>query len=239
MKISAIIQTRTGSTRLPGKALKKICGKTIIEHIIERILTIKADSYISAIPEREDKSFVSLLQQAGTQVVKGSEDHVLSRFHDAISQYPADIIIRVNGDNLLIHPAFVAQAVDLLIKSRADYLNVVDAPVGCGVDVFTSQALDKAFSLNNLTAVEKEHVIPVFFRDNLFQRKSLTVTGKLARKELRLTLDTQQDFDLMNKIYENLYHPPEIVSLEKAIDFLDTCPDILSLNKDIQQKGWK
>ena len=238
-KISAIIQTRTGSTRLPGKALKKICGKTVIELIIERIKTIKCDDIIAAIPERENSDFSDILELAGTKVFRGSEEDVLSRFKGAASKHSSEIIIRVNGDNLLIHPDFVDKATNLIIKTGADYVNVVDAPVGCGVDVFTFKALCKASSLNDLNDLEKEHVIPVFFRKGLFKLESFFVSGKLARKEIRLTLDTSEDFSLLKKIYEDLYDPQTIVSLEDAIDLIDKDPDMLSLNKDVKQKGWK
>ncbi|MCK5706020.1 MAG: acylneuraminate cytidylyltransferase [Candidatus Aureabacteria bacterium] len=239
MKISAIIQTRTGSTRLPGKALKKICGKTVIELIIERIKKINADDIIAAIPSIENDEFCDILQSSGVEVFKGSEEDVLSRFHGASLKYSSDIIIRVNGDNLLIHPYFVDKATETLISTSADYVNVVDAPVGCGVDVFTFKALDKAFNLKDLTEIEKEHVIPVFFRKGLFKIESFFVKGKLAKKDLRLTLDTSQDFSLLEKIYENVYNPGTIISLEDAIDLIEKDPEILNLNKDIKQKGWK
>ena len=63
--------------------------------------------------------------------------------------------------------------------------------------------------------------------------------GKLAKKDLRLTLDTSQDFSLLEKIYENVYNPGTIISLEDAIDLIEKDPEILNLNKDIKQKGWK
>jgi spore coat polysaccharide biosynthesis protein SpsF len=237
--IQAIMQTRTGSTRLPGKALKTICGKTVTELIIERLKTISVGGIIAAIPEKEDPSFSSMLEKAGAAVFRGSEEDVLSRFHGAASQFLVKVIVRINGDNLLIHPQFVTEAINILVKTHADYVNVAGAPVGTGVDVFTFEALDRAFRLPNLTPSEKEHVIPVFFREGLFKRESFNVKGPLARESLRLTLDTQQDFDMLTKIYEKLYHPPAIVSLVDAVYFLDAHPDIVSMNKDVKQKGWK
>lgn len=233
------MQARTGSTRLPGKALKTICGKTVTELVIERIKTVPAGNFVCAIPEREKKSFSLLIEQAGMQVVRGSEEDVLSRFHLAASKMDMDIIIRITGDNPLVHPYFMEKAVEVLINNNCDYVNVVNAPIGCGVDVFTCKALRKAFSLEDLTDIEKEHIIPVFFREGLFQRASYEAEGKLSRGDLRLTMDTEQDFLLFEQIYENLYHPPKIVDLAEVIDFLDTHPDICSLNRSIEQKGWK
>lgn len=233
------MQTRTGSTRLPGKSLKKICGKTVTELIIERVKTMNVSDIVAAIPEREEESFVRLLESADAKVFKGSEDDVLSRFHGAVSAFPADIIVRINGDNLLVHPEFVNQAIHLIREKEADYVNVVGAPVGCGVDVFIKHALEKSFSLHDLTSVEKEHVIPVFFRNGLFKRDSVFVSGKLARGEIRLTLDTKEDFALLEKLYGVFYKPGSIVPLEKVIDYLDAYPDILSINKNVRQKGWK
>ena len=165
-----------------------------------------------------DFSFSGLLKNAGAKIFKGSEENVLLRFYDATLLYPADIIVRINGDNLLIHPEFVKQSIMLINNNNSDYVNVTGAPIGTGVDVFTYNALSKAVVLPNLSESEKEHVIPVFFRDDIFKRSSIAASGKLRREDLRLTLDTEADFMLMKKIYEKFYCPPGIVELEKVID---------------------
>jgi spore coat polysaccharide biosynthesis protein SpsF len=237
-KTAAIIQTRTGSTRLPGKAAKLICGKTLTELIIERVKKTCAEEVIAAIPEKENDDFVAMLEKAGAYVFKGSEENVLSRFHGAAAHHGVDIIARIPGDDPLIHPGFIDEAIKMLRRENADYVNVENAPLGCGVDIFTFAALDRAFHLADLTASEKEHVIPVFFRPGLFRRVPVVVTGELARPDLRLTLDTMEDFRVITAIYEDLYSPPDIVELKKAIDFLDSHRDVLSINKNVKQKGW-
>ena len=233
-----ILQVRTGSTRLPGKALLNICGKTVIEHIIDRAKNIDSDGIIVAVPDSEGDFFCDLILKTGVFLFKGDEENLISRYFFASKKYGVDIIIRLTGDNLFIHPEFCSLAVEKLIKENADYVNIVGAPIGTGVDVFTFKALEKAYNFSDLTSDEKEHIIPVFFRND-FKKAFVEAEGILNFPELRLTLDTKEDYKFVRVIYEKIYKEGEIIDLKDVIGFVKENPDVLEINKDVRQKKWK
>ena len=103
MKI-AIIQARTGSSRLPGKILLEIEGKTMLEHMIERVSkSKKLDKIVIATTnEKNDDAIVSLAKKLNVDYFRGSEEDVLERYYVACYQYKADIVVRLTSDSPLL-----------------------------------------------------------------------------------------------------------------------------------------
>ncbi len=237
--ICVIIQARTGSTRLPGKAMLDICGKKAIEHVIERAKHIKvADCFVAAIPENENTEFVNIFFKHGLNVFEGNELNLIDRFYHAGKKYNAGIIVRLTGDNLFMHPEFCNYALKKIVNENADYVNILGAPIGTGVDVFTFDALERAYNMNDLTDSEKEHIIPVFFREG-FKRVSVVAEGFLSQGDIRLTMDTIEDFELVKKIYDILYVEGHIIELEDVLRLLEKMPELKSINKNVRQKKWR
>jgi len=199
MKRIAIIQARMSSTRLPGKVLKKVKGKSLITRMIERVqLAEKVDGIVVATSEKpEDDAIVAEVE--GVLVFRGSLDDVLSRFQGAAEG--ADVVIRLTADCPLIDPKVIDQAIGMYESGHYEYVtNALERtyPKGMDVEVFSKKLLDEIAEKAD-DPYEREHVTPY-----LYQGKRETRIGHLKQKQndsdLRITVDTPEDFALVKKL---------------------------------------
>lgn len=230
-----------GSSRLPGKVLKKILGKPMLELMIERLKRSKTvDRIIIATTDSpEDKKVADLAEKAGVDFYRGSENDVLDRYYQAAKRFGAsDIIVRLTGDCPLIDPAVLDEAVDFYKKNKRkfDYVSNVHPPTfpdGMDVEVFSFESLEKAWSSAKLPS-EREHVSaymanhPEIFRiGNLSYKKDLS--------DMRLTVDNEEDFILIKKIFQLLYKGNKNFNLKDVLNLFDSRPELLLINRHIKR----
>ena len=232
-KVGIILQARMGSTRLPNKMLILIEGKTLLEHIIERLKHSKySKNIILATSDRErDKVLVEHVKNLKVLTFRGSEEDVLDRFVNAINKFNLDIIVRICGDNVFVDPKCIDQIVDYLIKNKLDYVGSFHEngwPGGSGAEVITKEAL---FKINNLCKNIKyrEHVT-LFAREHqdLFKFYNFDAPLNLLRPNLKLTVDTPEDLNFVRNIYKKLYNQKKFFELNDVINLIDKEPSIVS-----------
>ena len=201
VRISAIIQARLSSMRLPAKVMKDLCGRPVIERVIDQVRKseVVSDVWISTSNESEDDLLELIGSKLGISVYRGSLTNVLERYYETIRVSGADIIVRVTADNPYTETSFIDCGVKHLISKGLDYVSYEKIPYGTGVEIFTSKALEQTyFSTNN--EYDREHVTPFIIRNSdLFKLGFLTPRNKkLERPDLRFTIDNMED-------YENIY----------------------------------
>ena len=229
------------STRLPGKSLMKICNKTIIDLIIERLRQCKkVDDIILAIPNTNQNDVLEeYANKLGCHYYRGSEEDVLSRYYQTARQFEISEIVRVTGDCPLIDPILVDLMVEHYLNEKVDYAAIdVDNnfPRGLDAEIFSFETLEKV-NTEAHRDYEREHVTPyIYEHPELFKIRFMEAEKKLRRPELRLTVDTQEDFNLVREIFKNLYKEEQLFYTEDVIDFLDSHPELLLINKDVIQK---
>ncbi|EKS4342911.1 glycosyltransferase family protein [Clostridium botulinum] len=242
MKVVCIVQARVGSTRLPGKVLKKICGKTVLEHDIDRLRRVKnIDEIVIATTTLEkDNEIVKECEILDVKYFRGAEDDVLSRYYYAAKENDADIVVRVTSDCPLIDPEVSENIIQCYIdnKSKYDYIsNTIDRtyPRGLDTEVFGFKVLEMAFK-EAVSLRDKEHVTPYIWNNpQIF--KLAQYKNRKDYSHLRWTLDTEEDFELINKIYNLLY--PSMNSKFKFTNILNIYrdyPELYEINKEIIQK---
>lgn len=239
--VTAIIQVRMGSTRLPGKVLKKVLGKTMLEHQIERVKRSKTiDQIILATTTNlEDKKIVRLGRKLKVEVFAGSETDVLDRYYQAAKKFGANnTIVRLTGDCPLLDPAVVDQVVNFYKKNKKkfDYASNVRPPTfpdGMDVEVFSFAALEKSWQEAKLPS-EREHVTGyIANHPEIFRIGNLSYKKDLPR--LRLVLDNKDDFILIRKIFISLYLKKKTFDLSDIIKFLEKNPKLTLINSHIQR----
>ncbi len=203
MKVVAIIQARMGSTRLPGKVLKKLVGIPAIEILLKRLSQSETISEICVATsfKRENDVLCNLVEKLGYRVVRGSETNVLQRFWDAAEATSADVIVRITGDCPVIDPKLVDKVVNLYLSSNVDYASNIDPPTfpdGLDVEVFGRLSLEDA-NLGAQSDFDREHVTP-FIRNRT--SKKLNFRNVHDTSELRLTLDEAEDLTLLQRVFE-------------------------------------
>ena len=249
MKIVAIVQARMGSTRLPGKVLKKIVGIPALEILLKRLSRSKLIGEICLATSQniENDQLCDAVEEMGYRVVRGSETDVLQRFYDAAVATSADIIVRITGDCPVIDPYLVDQAIQKFLDSDADYVSNVDPPTfpdGLDIEVFSMQALLTA-TLSATSEYDREHVTP-FIRNGNFKR--INLKNAIDTADLRLTLDEPDDLTLLIKVFEH-FQPDLHFTYQNAEKFLLENSNLMKINDTLKrnegaelgtgQKLWK
>jgi spore coat polysaccharide biosynthesis protein SpsF len=239
MNILVIIQARMGSTRLPGKVLKEIKGKTILQLIIERVNAACYGKNIlvaTSISER-DKQILDFCRKNNIKFFAGSEEDVLDRFLKASEKAKADVVVRVTADCPLVDPQMLDYAVKEQLDLNADYTIVDGLPNGLACEVMSLAAI-KTAALMAKERYQREHVMP-FMTENpqLFKIVMLTPPKELQRPELRLSVDTPEDLTVIEKIYERLYDGIHIIDSREVIKLIDSDTSLMKINEHIRQKA--
>jgi len=240
MKTQIFLQARMGSTRTPGKALLKILGKTIIELIVERLGYVNnIDKIIlttSLNPENE--KLVAEAKRLGIDYFQGSEENVLDRFFEAAKKFNPDAIVRITADCPLIDPELINQGLKIFKGGGYDMVSNVrerSYPDGFDFEIFKMSALEKSWQ-DQLAGKPSEVISSEAFsptkhihNDPQFTSKDLISRENLAG--VRLTLDYPEDYEIIKKIYEDLYREGELLSGGKIIEYVKNNPKLMELNK--------
>lgn len=244
MKIAAIIQARFGSTRLPGKIFLELCGKPMLQHVVDRLKYSKriTDIVVATTIHKEDDKVQQFCEQNNILFYRGSSEDVLSRYYEAAKKINTDIIIRITSDCPLIDPVVLDKMIDEYIKinktQKLDYLsNTIERtfPRGLDTEIFLFNVLEKAY--NEATELpEREHVTPYIYKHpELFALKNF-----INEKDFsfyRWTVDTIEDFQLIETIYNELYNPGKIFLLKDVLNLFEKKPELMKINQNISQKS--
>lgn len=237
-RIVAIIQARMASTRLPGKVLKRINDKSILEILINRVKRSKKISslVVATTEKKKDDKIIGLAKKLGVEWYRGSEDDVLKRYIDASKIAKATVIVRITADNPLTDPELMDKLIESHLKGEADYTHCVGAPLGISVEVVNRDILEKVDSIAK-NAEYREHVT-FYILDHPQSFKIHTVKAEelgLDYPELRLTVDTEEDLELIRKLTEN-FGNLEVLEIRELIRFLIKHPSIANINVQIKQR---
>lgn len=237
MKSVAVIQARVSSTRLPEKALKDLCGHPLIFHVIERAKKIRGiDQVILATGKRpENQPLVEIAESMGISHFTGSEDDVLGRFWESVKNINCDYVIRITGDNPFTDNYSASMALDYAIKENADHCYITGIPIGAGIEIIKKTAIEKAYK-NGLKPHHREHVTP-YIKENPRLFKLVKYTTEIANPfpDLRLTVDTDEDFALAELLYKALYKGKPL-TLTEVINYVKMNPSVQKINRDIKQR---
>ncbi|WP_342533937.1 glycosyltransferase family protein [Lysinibacillus sp. FSL K6-0057] len=239
MNIIAITQARMGSTRLPGKVLKKVARKTLLEYQLE---CLKKSEYIKGIVvattrEIRDKAIVQLCEQINQPYFRGSEKNVLERYYLAAKQFKADIVVRITSDCPVIDIEVVDNIIKKFMENKVDYAsNTIERtyPRGMDTEVFTMNALETAYR-NATEQRDIEHVTPyMYFNPKIF--RLLNIKNDEDYSKYRWTVDTEEDFELIEKLILELHMRDQEINLKNLLQVMHENKDWYSINAHIEQK---
>lgn len=240
MSAVVLIQARLGSSRLPGKVLLPLAGRTVLAHVIMRCRAAAVGEVVVATTTAAgDGAVASAAASLGAGVFRGDEDDVLARFAGAARAFPADHYVRITADCPLTDPALVAEVLAGHVAGGYDFsYNDVPAvyPSGYDVEVMTAAALAWV-DAHGRDTVSREHVTPYFF-DHAADFRVLKVGGpaNLFPAGLRLALDEAADYELLREVFNRLkgrglFGYREVAALLAAEDGL------ADLNRGVRPKG--
>lgn len=232
----AIIQARMTSTRLPGKVLADICGKPMLQHVIERIRRVERldDILVATTVNTSDDPVRELCSRLRVKAFRGEEADVLGRYGDAAAYCGAEAVVRLTGDCPMIDPGVIDKAIAMFEEGTWDYVsncNVRTYPDGLDTEVFTRAALDEAVSEARHPFL-REHVTP-YIRGTHPQsgRRPFRighVTFEADFSHLRWTVDTAEGLERIRRLVAIL---PENFTWLEALAAATREPDLLGVSE--------
>lgn len=241
LKVVAVIQARTGSTRLPGKVLKDLAGKTVLARVLERVQRAKLinEVLVATTDLAADDAIVAECRRISVPVSRGDQDDVLDRYFRAAQLAKADVIVRITSDCPLIDPQVTDKTIAAFIEASPDYAsNVLERkyPRGLDTEVMTVSALERAWRQAH-QRYEREHVTPYIY-EHPAEFKLLSVTGDADYSAHRWTVDTPEDLEFVRAVYSRM-GPDAPFSGRDVLDLLERHPELTELNRSIVQQPLK
>ncbi len=225
-----------GSTRLPGKVLKRINNKTIIEIIINRLAQSKKLNEIIVATSNDSQNDIleEHINSLGYKCERGSESDVLSRYFDIASKHNVDVLVRITGDCPLIDSSIVDDVISLFLSKKIEYASNVNPPSfpdGLDVEVFSFESLHRAQN-KSLDPHEREHVTPFIKKEKTFKKANLL--NEKDDSSLRWTLDEREDLEVINNVF-NHFHPDILFHWSKVLKLHKNQPELFFANKNLSR----
>ncbi len=237
-KLIAVVQARMGSSRLPNKVMKEICGKPMLFLMLERLQHAKKidDIVIATSTEKSDDAIADFAHKNNFLFFRGSELDCLDRHYQVGVKFGADFIAKITPDCPLIDPVIVDKVLDFFIKNSDKYDYVSNAhppsyPDGLDVEIFHMSSLKKAWK-EVKTIQEREHTTTyIWSHPEIFRLGNVKMPGKKSLfMQERWTVDYLEDFEFVKLIYENLYNDGRIFLMDEILEFLNKRRDIWEIN---------
>jgi spore coat polysaccharide biosynthesis protein SpsF len=249
-RIAIVIQSRTGSSRLPGKILMPLAGRPLLERMVERVraAAIPAESteiIVATTTEPADDPVAALCERIDVACFRGHPTDLLDRHYQAGRAAGASVVVKIPSDCPLIDPGVIERVIGFYLDHRDEYdfvsnLHPASYPDGNDIEVMFMAALEIAWREATLP-LQREHTTP-FFWD---QPERFRVGNVAWEKGLdysmshRWTIDYQADYDFMRTVYDRLYTPDRpIFSLDDILTLLEAHPEIHDINAHLAGVNW-
>lgn len=243
--ISAIIQARVSSTRLPEKVLLKLPFDkeiTVLQQVIRRVKKSSEvnEVIVATTTDIDDDKIVKIAEKEDARWFRGSKEDVLSRYYFAAKEAKSDIVVRITSDCPCIDWEVIDRCIEKHIEEKADYTsNSLERtfPHGLDVEVFNFNILEEAH-LKADKQYEREHVCPYFYKTMKDRFKIIKVFADDDERgeDIRITLDTPEDYALLCAVYDYLFWEKGFFGLKDILKLFDEKPWLKYINQKVVQK---
>ena len=234
--VIGVITARMASTRLPGKVLKPLAGKSIFAHHVERMREVEGLDriYLATSIDPNNKALIREAEQYGCGWYAGPEEDIVERHIGLCQRESADAVIRVTCDCPLFNTDITTRFITSFKKEYADF-------IFCGNMTMMPGTLTELISCDALVRIHESYHGPAVslpIRENLaaYKTRTLDIETDLVRPEYRLTVDEMADYILMEHIYNTLYDG-NAIPLRDVYTWLDDNPEIARINRNVNIKG--
>lgn len=240
MNVVALVQARMGSTRLPGKVLADLAGRTVLARVVRRTRRAKrVDRVVVATTAKpEDDPIIGECERLEVNWFRGSEDDVLDRYCQAAAAFRADVVVRITADCPLIDPQVIDRVVERFLFERPDYAaNTLERTFPRGLDTETVAVAALARSAREAREpYERVHVTPYLYRHpEMFRLLSVT-HDEADCSGHRWTVDTADDLALLRALYDRL-DGDDSASWQNVLAILAAHPELADLNRHVRHKA--
>lgn len=241
MRISIFLQARMGSRRFPGKMLKTLGGRTMVELISKRLRQVRNASEVILVTSEKQENDVLEAEgrRLGLPVFRGAEENTLDRFYRATRQFRPDAIVRVTGDCPWIDPELIDEGIRMFREKDVDFFGNTQAythPHGMQFEITTREALERVWAIQRERFADEQAFRSAdmnpgspILEDSRFRKEYMVHEPNLAH--IRITLDYPEDLELLNKVYELLEAQEMKGSMEDIAQIFQAHPELLEINK--------
>jgi spore coat polysaccharide biosynthesis protein SpsF len=238
LKVTAIIQARSGSTRLPGKVLAEIHGHPMLWHVVQRTGAAETvdEVVVATTTEPADDAIAAFCREHGVGCFRGSEEDVLDRYYRAACEHDAEAVVRITSDCPLIDPDIVDRTVRGFLEERPDYASncvVRTYPRGLDTEVMTFGALDRAWR-EATKPYQRAHVTPYIYESE-GRFRILSVTGDKDYSGYRWTVDTPEDLEFVRAVYSHFGNARFL--WRDVVRLIEQKPELAEINRSVAQKA--
>jgi spore coat polysaccharide biosynthesis protein SpsF len=217
--VGVFLQARLNSTRLPGKALLPLAGSPVVQHALRALRRVRADVHAVLTEPGSAPALEPLARAEGFALFAGPEEDVLERFCLAARRFHVGRVVRATGDNPLVSALQVQALLDLHCSAGWQLSHFIGLPLGTGVEVVETEALEAANRASS-DAYEHEHITTFLYRHpERFRIAEPACPEAWRLPEARVTLDTREDYELLQRIFRELYRG-EPIELEALVAWL-------------------
>ena len=236
-KSAVFLSIREKATRLPKKVLLPLQGKTVTEHLIERLKTAKLPDQLimTTSTHQGDQILADLAGKCQIPCFRGSEDDKLDRYLEASKMFGVDFMVIVDGDDPFCDPGYIDRVIQKHRTTGADFVYSKGLPLGANSSGFTRKALERVCQIKRESDTEVWG--GYFIQTGLFLVECVEATESLLQQpEVRMTLDYEEDYQFFKEIFDALYIPGRVFSLEEVMSLLERRPEIIQINQGVQKR---
>jgi spore coat polysaccharide biosynthesis protein SpsF len=242
MRTVAIVQARMTSSRLPGKVLRPILGRPMLELLLERLQRARRldGVVVATTTNRADDAVEQLALRMHVGCFRGSESDVLDRVLRAARAHAVDVIVEITGDCPLVDPEVVDAVVDAYREAEVDYASNTlrrTFPRGFDTQVFSTRVLEDVARLTG-DPVDHEHVsLYIYEHPDRYVLHNVDSGLPETFWGLRLTVDAIEDFALVSEVFQCLYPTRPSFGLRDVVELFASRPELIEINRHISQKA--
>lgn len=235
-KVIGVITARMASTRLPGKVLQGMAGKSVFAHHVERMKSVKGldGVFLATSVDPKNKELIEEAEKLGCGWYAGAEQDIVDRHIKLCKRENADAVIRVTCDSPIFDIESASRFVEEFKKEYWDYIYVSNMTMIQGT-------LSELISYNALLEIHNHYrgtAVSQYIKENMnkFKTLGIEIDMDLCRPEYRLTIDEAIDIEMISHIYEALYKGKPL-DLLNVYTWLDDNPHIAKMNMHVGIKG--
>ena len=241
MKIGALIPIRLSSERLPSKALKLIEGRHAVKHLLDRAFKSKyldkKNVIVCTTKDKSDDPLVSVVEETGAKIYRGSTDDIIHRFWDAINHFNFDAVIEIDGDDICADTSYIDYCLrELIADDSIDLVICNNLPLGIGSKAIRKSAFQKINQIYN-TKQNDTGFMYYFTKTGYCNVKWLEPYNyKHIHKTARFTLDYVQDLQFFKAIFKELYKKGNVFGIDQIMTLLNKNPKLIDINIGLNEE---
>jgi spore coat polysaccharide biosynthesis protein SpsF len=235
LKIVACIQARMGSTRLKKKVLKKILGRTLIEHIFRRLKKTQEinEIVLTTSRKKENDVLVKHAKDIGLKYYRGEEKDLVSRLYQTNKEFKADALVRITGDCPLVDPKLIDKMVKIYRKNykKIDFVTNVFPPTfpdGLDIEILSTSILERLD--NEIKDSFYREGLTFYIMENPKKFRIYNFKNSINLSSMRWTVDYPEDLVFIREIYKTFDKKNKIFTIADILNFLKKNPPISKIN---------